>query len=126
MGREDDNRKEERWLIVDTGFGRFLGKVLDGTVKGQRGGTLTDRAELVLGNAIRIEMVNVPTRQGIAVQAVPSSPVPWLPLFSRESVICLPLDRVVWYADVDEDVVTEMRSSLLSAGGGGGPHTVGA
>ena len=123
---------EARWLVVDTGFGRYLGKMVGviyppevRKVEQQPvvGEPLTGGPELVLENVIRFEIVNVPTRQGIAVQAVPSSPIPWMPLFAHESRIKLPLYRILWYDYVDEEAVAAMRSELLAATGG--PRAVG-
>ncbi len=100
-----------RWLIVDTGFGRYLGRGESKT----EADDLLGRPALVLESAVRIETVNLPSRNGIVVQAVPSSPVPWVPLFLREARIVIPLDGIVWYAEVSEDAIVAMRQELFGA-----------
>jgi len=114
-----EDEAEERWMFVDTGFSRFLGMLEDGP--GVDG--LTGSRELVLSSVVRIESLNIPSREGITVQAVPSSPVPWLPLFSREARISIPLARIVWHAEVDSTAITAMRAALLA--GNRGPTAVG-
>jgi hypothetical protein len=110
----------DRWVVVDTGFGRYMGKLVDGP--GWRGGKptpvplapegLTGKPEIRIKNAIKFEVFNLPTRQGITIQAIPSGPFPWIPVFADESSMRIPLDRIVWYDDVDSEVVEDVRKQL--------------
>lgn len=129
--RNVDEEKQDltRWLVVDTRTGRYLGKVvpleqfrtrrvpegtqplLDPSVK------LTSQPELILESIVSIQMLNVPTREGIMVQGVPSSPVPWHPPFARDLRIRIPVDQIVWYDDVDPDIVAKIRAALMAQGG---------
>jgi hypothetical protein len=104
------------WMIIDTGFGRFLGKF-----KGVRSDeTLTDKPEVVLNECVRLETVNVPIPAkggvGVGTIGVQTQPVPWRQPFDRETDLCIPLDQVKWYVRVSEDDVTAMRKELMSRG----------
>lgn len=129
--RNVDEEKQDltRWLVVDTRSGRYLGKVVSQEQFRTRQvpeGTdalldpsinLTHSDELILESIVSIQMINVPTREGIIVQGVPSSPVPWHPPFARELHVRIPINQIVWYDDVDPDIVAKIRAALMAQGG---------
>jgi len=117
---KDEDRAPDRWMFVNTGFGSYLGKVeaiheVNRDGRSGIGGPVLCGDELELSAVVRIESLNLPTRDGnIAVQPIPSGVLPWLPPFAREGRIRIPLARIVWYADVDEEAVAGLRTSLLA------------
>jgi hypothetical protein len=121
----DRDENTELWVVIDTGFGRYLGRVVDGF--GYRNGKpvpvkdspvgLVGKPEVVLDRVMRFEILNLPTRDGIVPLAVRSSPVPWVPVFSPEARVRVLLDRIVWYDIVPEEAVVALRRDQLEGEG---------
>jgi len=107
---------EGQWLVLDTGFGRYLGryrKVIRNVTE-----TLSGSCEVVLSECIRLESVNVPvpTKGGMSIGTVgvQTPVVPWRPPFDRDIEMRFPQDRVVNYIPILDDDVAGLRKELLA------------
>lgn len=110
-----------QWSVVETGYGRFLGKLKSTTPNGVG---LTQEPEAIFTESIRLESVNIPVpTKGGGVTVMPigrTSPlIPWQHGFERDTDLHIPLRDVKWYVPVSEDDVTKFRTKLMSRGGGG-------